>query len=149
MDRLSGIAVTSQPQYLADRLALQDVMARYAAGVDERDFELYASLFAEDVEVVGFGAEPVRGRDAWVAHVRGALERYGATQHLMSPVFAEIDGDHARCRTDVQALHNLAGRDDEVLVLWATYVTDMARCPGGWQIRRHELIRRAMRTFER
>lgn len=139
--------MTSQPAYLADRLALQDVMARYAAGVDERDFELYASLFADDVEVVGFAPEPFRGRDAWVAHVRGALERYGPTQHLMSPVFAEIDGDHARCRTDVQALHDLAGDGDEALVLWATYLTDMVRHQDGWQIRRHELIRRAMRTF--
>jgi uncharacterized protein (TIGR02246 family) len=147
MDGLSGAAVTGHTQYLADRLALQDVMARYAAGVDERDFELYASLFADDVEVVGFAPKPFQGRDAWVAHVRGALERYGATQHLLSPVLAEIDGDHARCRTDVQALHDVAGGGDEVLVLWATYVTDMVRRPDGWQIRRHELIRRAMRTL--
>ena len=31
----------SNEQYLADRIALQDVMLKYAAGVDERDFDLY------------------------------------------------------------------------------------------------------------
>ena len=30
---------------VADRIALQDVMLRYAAAVDERDFDLYASCF--------------------------------------------------------------------------------------------------------
>ncbi len=42
-------------QYVADRIALMDVMLRYAKGVDQRDMALYASVFAEDVEVVGFG----------------------------------------------------------------------------------------------
>ena len=37
--------------HVADRIALQDVMLRYAAGVDERDFDLYSSCFIEDVEI--------------------------------------------------------------------------------------------------
>jgi len=132
---------------LADRLSVQDVMARYAAGVDERDFDLYASVFADDVAVIGFGPEPIRGRGAWVEHVRQALERYDATQHLLGPVLAEIDGDRARCRTDVQATHSLAGRDDAVLVLWATYRSELRRGADGWRICRHELVRRAMREL--
>ena len=35
--------------HVADRIALQDVMLRYAAGVDERDFDLYSSCFIEAV----------------------------------------------------------------------------------------------------
>ena len=42
-----------------DREALQDLMLTYAAAVDERDRQRYAGCFAEDVEVVGFGAGPV------------------------------------------------------------------------------------------
>ena len=38
---------------LEDRLAIQDVMTRYAAGVDDRDFEQYRGCFADDVEIVG------------------------------------------------------------------------------------------------
>ena len=92
-------------QYVADRVALMDVMLRYAKGVDQRDMELYASVFADDVEVVGFGAETYRGRDAWVAYVKKALEAYGPTQHMLGPQLATVDGDAAHCRTDVQALH--------------------------------------------
>ena len=56
---------------VADRIALQDVMLRYAAGVDERDFDLYASCFIEDVEILDFGEEPINGRDNWVEYVKG------------------------------------------------------------------------------
>ena len=34
----------SNEQYLADRIALQDVMLKYAAGVDERDFDDFIFL---------------------------------------------------------------------------------------------------------
>lgn len=129
----------------ADRFALQDVMSRYAAGVDERDFDLYASVFDDEVEVVGFTPETVHGRDAWVAYVREALGNYDATQHMLGPVYAEIDGDRAHCRTDVQALHYMAGTEDDILTLWATYRSDMRRDGDSWRIVRHELVRRGIR----
>lgn len=130
-----------------DRTAVQDLMLRYAAGVDDRDFEAYGALFTDDVEALGFGDDPVVGRDAWVAFVRKALERFTATQHMLGPVLATIDGDRARCRTDLQALHVLAARPEGMWVLWATYRTDMVRTAQGWKISRHELVRRADREW--
>jgi len=131
----------------ADRIALQDVMLRYAAGVDERDFEMYASCFADDVEVVGFGANAFHGRDTWVAYVRQALEQYGPTQHMLGPQLATVNGDEAHCRTDVQALHYLKAQEGQILVLWATYRSDMRRTAAGWKIVRHQLIARGTRQF--
>lgn len=130
-----------------DRLAVQDVMLRYAAGVDDRDFEAYAAVFTDDVEVVGFADEPIVGREAWVAFVKQALERFGATQHMLGPTLATVDGDRAHCRTDLQALHELASRPGGLFVLWATYETDMVRCDAGWKIVRHQLVRRAAREW--
>ena len=132
----------------ADRIALQDVMLRYAAGVDERDMDLYASCFADDVEVLGFGAETVNGRDAWVDYVKKALEAYGPTQHMLGPQLATVDGDSAHCRTDVQAHHYLKDDpDDRTLTLWATYETDMGRTADGWKITRHRLVSRGTRIY--
>lgn len=131
----------------ADRIALQDVMARYAAGVDERDFALYESCFAEDVEVLGFGAGDCRGRASWVAYVKKALDRFGPTQHMLGPQLATIDGDTAHCRTDVQATHYLKEPEGEILTLWATYETDMVRTDGGWKISRHRLVPRGTRQW--
>ena len=135
----------SNENNVADRIALQDVMLKYAAGVDERDFDLYASCFLENVEVVDFGEAPIIGRDEWVEYVKGALDNYGPTQHMLGPQLATIDGDNAHCRTDVQALHYLKQPEGEILTLWATYETDMVRTDEGWKISKHRLVSRGIR----
>ena len=135
----------SNENNVADRIALQDVMLKYAAGVDERDFDLYASCFMENVEVVDFGEAPINGRDEWVKYVKGALDNYGPTQHMLGPQLATIDGDNAHCRTDVQALHYLKQPEGEILTLWATYETDMIRTNEGWKISRHRLVSRGIK----
>ena len=127
---------------LADRIAVQDVMLRYATGVDERDMEMYRSCFADDVEVYGFGQETVYGGDNWTDYVKNALEAYGPTQHMWAPMLATIDGDDADCRSDVQALHYLKDQEGATLTLWATYVQKMRRIDGAWKIVRHELVSR-------
>lgn len=131
--------------WAADRFELQDVMASYAKGVDERDMDLYASCFADDVHVTGFGAEEYHGRDAWVAYVTQALERFGATQHMLGPQLATVEGDSAQCRTDVQAMHYMVDQPDTTLTLWATYETDMSRIDGVWKISKHHLVSRGTR----
>ena len=135
----------SNEQYLADRIALQDVMLKYAAGVDERDFDLYASCFMDNVEILDFGESTINGRDNWVTFVKEALNANGPTQHMLGPQFATIDGDEAHCRTDVQALHYLKEPEGEILTLWATYETDMKRVNGDWKISRHRLVSRGIR----
>ena len=125
--------------YARDRIELQDVMLNYTTAVDERDFERYRSCFADDVEVVGFGTQTFRGRDAWVNHVWSALEKYSATQHLLSPQLATIEGDEAQTRSGVQALHFLADGSGR-FTLWATYKTNLRRIGSQWLISRHELV---------
>ena len=131
----------------ADRIAMQDLLLRYAAGVDERDFAMYESCFAENVEVLGFGPDPFHGRTAWVAYVKNALERFGPTQHMLGPQLATVDGDRAHCRTDVQALHYLKEPEGQILTLWATYESDMVRTAAGWKIVRHRLVSRGTRVW--
>ena len=132
-----------------DRTALQDVMLRYAAGVDDRDMGLYRSCFADEVTVVGMSDEPIEGADAWLDFVVTALENYGPTQHMLGPQLATIDGDRAHTRNDVQALHELKDAPDTLFVLWATYLTDLVRMDGEWKIVRHELVRRTTETRKR
>lgn len=127
---------------IADRQAVQDVMLNYAAAVDERDIERYRACFSEDVEVVGFAENSIVGRDTWVEHVWGELQKYPYTQHLLAPMLAEINGDMARTRSDFQALHGLQQEQQgkpERFILWATYNTTMHRINGEWKIQRHEL----------
>ncbi len=125
-----------------DRLAIQDVMLKYAAGVDERNRELYGQCFCEDVEVVNFGSTTINGKSAWVAYVWDALSDYQSTQHLLSPVLADIDHDTATAHCNVQASHVLTGGGR--LTLLARYQSQLRREQGVWRISRHELIVRDM-----
>ncbi len=127
---------------LETRLAIQDVMTRYAAGVDDRNMEQYRSCFADDVEIVGFGPETLAGADNWVEDVKNKLEAFGETQHMLGPQLVDIDGDNASTRVDVQAMHYLKTKPDSQLTLWATYLTDYRCIDGAWKIVRHELVRR-------
>ncbi len=131
---------------VADRIAVQDVLLRYAEAVDERDYEAYRMLFTDDVEVVGMGSEPIHGLDNWFEWWKNALSRYGNTQHMLGPMLATIDGDSAQTRTDVQAWHSLKDQPEKTVTLWATYRTNMVRTDEGWKINRHELVTRGSKV---
>ena len=132
----------------ADRIALQDIMLSYAAAVDERERERYASCFASDVEVYNFSDKTFYNSESWVNYVWQALAQYRVTQHLLGPQFAtlaEIQSGPpcALTRSDVQAMH-VFEETGERLTLWATYHTQMTLHDGQWLISRHELQVRDM-----
>ena len=131
---------------LEARLAVQEVLVRYAAAVDERDLAAYRACFADDVEIIGFGAETVRGADIWVQEVEQKLQAFGATQHLLGPPLITIDDKTASSRIDVQATHYLKDSQEKVLTLWATYLTNYAWIDGAWKITRHQLVPRGTQT---
>ncbi len=130
---------------VADRIAVQDVMLRYVATVDEKDYAGYKALFTEDVKVVGMGPSEMNGIEVFYPWWKEALDKYDATQHMLSPTYAVIDGDTAKTRTDVQAVHYPNGETEITVTLWATYHTDMRRVDGEWKISRHELVVRGMK----
>lgn len=127
------------PETIADRAAIQDVMLKYAASVDDRDLELYRSCFTNDVEVLNFGSRSYQGIDDWIAYVWSALDKYKSSQHLLSPPLITLNGDRASVRTNVQALHYFKEGELETFMLWACYETEMQRLDQGWKISRHSL----------
>ena len=130
---------------IIDRQALADVMSTYAACIDDRDDGRYRALFRDDVEVVGFQREAMKGVEAWVAFVNAQLDRFQTTQHMLGPLLTKIDGDRADARTDLQATHWMREPEGSVFTLWGTYETEMVRDPTGehgWKISRHALVRR-------
>ena len=125
---------------IEDRIQLQDVLLRYAAGLDDGDYKMYRSCFCDDVEVSGMGDSPICGIDAWLSYVRKAMSRYSATQHMLGPQLATISGDKATTRTDLQATHYLKEPQGKTFTLWGTYFTEMVRRDNGWKITRHRLV---------
>ncbi|MDI2131603.1 nuclear transport factor 2 family protein [Yinghuangia seranimata] len=133
-DKATGTA------YLADRLALRDLVETYAHGADRRKPELVASMFLPDGSLTVHrdpGAAPITrtGREQIAAAMAG-LDRYIATQHLVANQLATIDGDRAEAETYCTAHHiyeDEAGvRRDRVMAI--RYVDTYARTPEGWRI---------------
>lgn len=137
-------------QTLADRLDIQDVIARYARGQDahQRDdavLEDWDQVFAADsvcdYSVAGAPvcshrelARWMRGEDG----TDGRMSDFAGWQHMLSLPVVELDGDRATARTDFLAVHrqrDRAGRFDAAGAFHDTLV----RTPDGWRIAKRVL----------
>ena len=75
-------------KYLCDRADLTDLINKYATGIDTRDWKLYRSIFADEVDIdfSSYSGQPgtrMTGDD-WVAGVQMMLPGFDATQHLLA-----------------------------------------------------------------
>jgi uncharacterized protein (TIGR02246 family) len=87
------MAITTPPE---DRLAIQDLLARYAWALDTGDDLAYAMLFTPNGTFVERG-QAFRGREALAAHVRelASVMRPGNRHHNTQILFE--DGGPDRC----------------------------------------------------
>lgn len=76
-----------------DRLAVQDLLARYAWALDTGDYQTYASLYTPDGVFVERGVE-YRGRDAIREHVRELVGRMApGNRHHNTQILFEASGE--------------------------------------------------------
>lgn len=122
---------------LADRVAIQDLMYRYAMAVDRRDWDLYRSVFTADAVIdyadTGGSREDLDTTVKWLNEVLGS---FAGLQHNMTNHLVEIEGDRARACTYYVAYHALVdGPGSEcVLVVAGFYRDRLQRTADGWRI---------------
>ena len=111
---------------LADRLAIGDLLTRYATAVDRRDWDLYRTVFTSDAEIDYTSAGGIAGTvDEVVEFLDSALSGFEMTQHLVSNVDTSVEGDTAR----VTAMFN-NGRQQLPCIKWSD-VPGAAKPHGG------------------
>lgn len=127
----------------AERLALSDVIIRYAWAIDTKDFELLHQVFDAQVETdfTSFGGKPVKcSRAEWVDTVRKTVGNLDATQHLLGNHQHRIDGDRAHMISYLQAFHRFTGgRGGSDYTIGGHYDIDLVRTAEGWRINRYTL----------
>jgi 3-phenylpropionate/cinnamic acid dioxygenase small subunit len=129
-----------------DKSAVAECVYRYAAGVDTRDWAMYRSVFADEVEFdfssYGPGQQPVTmAADAWVAGVKIQFGGLAATQHMMSNPLVELEGDGARIMMYVRAHHVFDPEDPEsYYTVGGHYRNRLVRECGDWKLVRVELV---------
>lgn len=131
-------------QKLWDRQKVQDIVIRYAAGIDKRDWEAYRSCFADEVEIdftswIG-GTPSVFPADRWVELVRRTLGGFTSTQHVSANQKVHIESNEAICVSDMQAEHFLPNDEMEhIYTIGGHYTNSLLRTSGGWKIRKCKL----------
>ena len=129
---------------LVDERDVLDTVHRFAAGMDLRDWAAYRAVFTDDL-VLDYtsyrGGEPVTvAADAWVERVRRRFATMLATQHQLGNHRIEVDGDSARCRTYVEAMHvALVDGAEDWCLIGGEYDDLLRRTPSGWLIERKKL----------
>jgi hypothetical protein len=126
---------------LLDRVELNELMNRYAASIDLRDWARLRTVFADgeiEADFTSMGVKQVfRGSaESWVDAVRRTITGFDATQHFFANHSVEIDGERAVDIRYMQARHQLAA---EHYTIGGHYTSHMVRTAQGWRIARYAL----------
>ena len=151
-----GFAAEEQSQsqllhYLQDRIAIEDLIARYSVVLDSGDAQGYAALFAPDGELTSQG-KTYKGREAILASLQGALrspadeeaalargEKVRRLRHLISGVKIDINGDHGTVRANWVTVS--IGPDNSPGIGGMGYFNDaVVKQNGQWLFVTHNLI---------
>jgi len=118
-----------------DRVAIGDLLTRYATAVDRRNWDLYRTVFTTDAEIDYTSAGGIAGTvDEVVAFMDEVLSGFEMTQHLVANLEVEVDGDTARVTAMFNNPMRLPGGDTWFTGGW--YHHDLVRTADGWRSRR-------------
>ena len=131
---------STEIQYLMDRTAIQDLLARYFQGLDRGSAEQVRSCFTDDVHAHYDQRTPTKG----IAQLIDSLQNFNKlrdgsmkiTTHFMGNLcIGRIQGDRAETETNALALlvEPEAGGDG-VAVRSLRYIDRMRRQENGWRI---------------
>ncbi len=135
------------PERNADRLAILQLCAEYAQGIDARDVESLERLFTEDAVLAihprSVSEPPLSEARERRRVLRGmkVLDRYRATHHSVGLPTIHFDGDEARVECPCRA-HHLYERDgtDRVYVMVIRYYDRCVRREGRWLFAERRLV---------
>ena len=126
----------------ADRLDIIDVINNYGLAVDNKDYDLFRSLFFDDVEArlvfdpSFFGGEEIiiNGLDKWVSYIKESGALFKTSQHLIANSLISYDGELVKVRSNINSRGYYKERS---VSLWGYYETYMEKDKDVWKITKH------------
>lgn len=119
-------------------IAITNALADFAHCIDKRDWNTFATLFADpfDIDYSAFGMVTGRISPAQVAEEAAkSFDGFDATQHLIGSVSIRPDGDTVAVVAYVRAMHVVASGDDAVRFdVGARYDSIFTPSQDGWLI---------------
>jgi hypothetical protein len=130
------MATDADLRALQDRLDIHELLARYARGVDTKDWDLYRSVFTDDAHIDYSSAGAAAGtRDEVTAFLEAAFEAIPWAQHYITNVEIDLDGDTAHVLAMFFNPMQLPGMN-QPSSCGGFYHHDLVRTPDGWKSRR-------------
>jgi len=134
---------------LADRMALRELVDRYAQAVDERDIDTVVHLFTEDGVLLSHimpGTEETplerRGHDKLRRAMELGLAQYTSTTHVIAAQVVELAGDDDAAGTTTCLAHHVYtgdGGGERLLVMAICYRDRYHRQLGSWRFAERRL----------
>ncbi len=115
-------------------------MSRYGSGVDERNWDAWATIFDDPISTDFSGIDPsfapaTIARADHVAGTRAVLSEFDATHHMITNIDVTLSGDTASARAAMRAEHWLGGlRGSARYTMFGVYENEFRRGATGWLI---------------
>ncbi len=129
-------------EYVRDWLALGEAKARYCRTLDTKDWQGFADLMMEDLELdmsATSDLEVIKGREAAIAMIRASIETARTAHQVHSPEMS-IDGDEAQVIWAMQD-RVVWGEDRPSLTGYGHYHERWLRHNGEWKLAALRLTR--------
>src|SRR3954471_3873877 len=125
---------------LSDRDQITAVLVRYATGIDSRDWPLFRTCFTPDVHADYGDIGVWDGVDAITEYMATVHADMPATNHMLSNVTIDLDGDRASTVTYVHAVLLLSRDPQHAVDAVGTYRDEFVRTDDGWRIRERTFV---------
>ena len=118
---------------MGKRRQIQQQLNRYTDAVNRRDWQAFASLYAEDAVWEGMGELVMNfaGREAITRGFAGIIEPMSMFVQMNSPAVIEVKGDRASARSTIHELGDVPA-DGTRFEIYGRYEDELVRRKGVW-----------------
>ena len=124
-------------QETSDRIEIDQVLTRYCHAVDDRDWQTYRTVFTGDAVIDDLVTGGIRsGVEEHIVYLKRALQHITLSQHTISTILVDIDGDTARALVQCICPMVVAtpGGATQTMLLGVRYRDRLTRERGTWRI---------------
>lgn len=123
------------------RREIEALLFRYASALDNRDWQALSDVFSPEAVANYEGIGVFNGRPAVTGIVADFLGKCGSTQHMITNVRIDLDGEKANSRCYLQAVHAGKGRyAGQTMTVWGEYRDRLELHLEGWRIVHRSLV---------
>ena len=118
-----------------DKSQIGEVLIRYATGIDFKDWALFRTCWADEVDIDYGDLGQFTDADEFTTLMRQIHDGMGQTYHRISNLVIDIDGNRATARSYVRAvLMAVPGDSSSWVDALGHYDDELTRTPDGWRI---------------